>query len=126
MARAYSQDLRERVVGSIHNGSSRRAAAVRFGVSASTAVRLQARFEATGSVATARQGRPPGGGKLDPHRDFLIEQVKLKPDITMPDLAALLAEERSVQVDPSNLSKFLCKQGFSYKKNAAGIGTRTR
>ena len=86
MARSYSQDLRERIVGSIHSGNSRRAAAARFGVSPSTAVRLQACFESTGSVATARQGRPPGGGKLGPHRDFLIEQVELKPDITMPEL----------------------------------------
>ncbi len=127
MARSYSQDLRERrIVGSIHSGSSRRAAAARFGVSPSTAVRLQARFESTGSVATARQGRPPGSGKLGPHRDFLIEQVELKPDITMPELATLLAAERGVQVDPSSLSRFLCKQGFSYKRNTAGIGTRTR
>ncbi len=103
MARSYSQDLRERIVSCIHSGSSRRAAAARFGVSPSTAVRLQARFESTGSVATARQDRPPGGGKLGPHRDFLIEQV-----------------------DPSSLSRFLCKQGFSYKQNTAGIGTRTR
>lgn len=126
MSHAYSQDLRDRIVRCIDDGSSRRAAAARFGVSPSTAVRFQARFDATGSVAAARQGRPPGGGKLGPHRDFLIEQVELKPDITMPELATVLAAERCVQVDPSNLSKFLCKQGFSYKKNAAGLGTRTR
>ena len=47
-------------------------------------------------------------------------------DITMPDLAAWLLAEHGVPVDPSNLSKLLCKAGFSYKKNTAGSGARTR
>jgi transposase len=41
--------------------------------------------------------------------------VKAKPDITMPDLAASLKAQHGVTVDPSNLSKFLCKEGFTYK-----------
>jgi hypothetical protein len=52
--------------------------------------------------------------------------VKAQPDITMPDLAAWLEAAHSITADPSNLSKFLCRHGFTYKKNAAGIGERTR
>jgi transposase len=55
MAKALSADLRERIVGGICDGKSRRAVAAQFGVAPSTAVRLQARFEATGSVR--RRGR---------------------------------------------------------------------
>jgi len=126
MAKALSADLRERIVSCIGEGMSRRAVAARFGVAASTAVRLQARYVSSGSVEPSRQGRPPGSGKLAPHRDFIIEQVASKPDITMPELAAALEEQRGVRADPSNLSKFLCRHGFSYKKNAAGIGARAR
>ena len=126
MAKALSADLRERIVGGISEGKSRRAVAAQFGVAPSTAVRLQARFDATGSLAPSRQGRPAGGGKLAVHRDFIIKQVEMKPDITMPELAALLEADCGVCADPSNLSKFLCRAGFSYKKNTAGIGKRTR
>lgn len=125
MGKALSTDLRERIVADVNGGNTRRGAAARFEVAASTAVRLKARYDETGTVASARIGRPPGSGKLGEHRAFIIGQVEERPDITMPELAALL-DERGVVVDPSNLSKFLCKAGYSYKKNAAGGGERTR
>lgn len=113
------------MVRGIAAGKSRRGVAAQFEVAPSTAVRIQARYAATGSVEPARQGRPKGSGKLGPYRAVLIEKVKAKPDITLPDLAAWLAAEHGLTVDPSNLSKLLCKAGFSYKKNAAGLGERT-
>jgi transposase len=95
-------------------------------VAPSTVGRLFARYRATGSVNPAPQGRERGRGKLGPHRDYVIACVKEKPDITMPELAAMLSAERGVLVDPSNISKLLCAAGFTYKKNAAGVGTRTQ
>lgn len=126
MGLPISNDLRRRLVRGVAGGKARRAVAAQFEVAPSTAVRVLARYAATGSVKPARQGREPGGGKLGPHRDFIIDRVKQKPDITMPELAAILEAERGVKVDPSNISKLLCRAGFSYKKNAAGIGTRTQ
>ena len=125
MGKAVSLDLRVRMVRGIAGGKSRRAVAAQFEVAPSTAVRLQARYAATGSVEPARQGRPRGSGKLGPWRDALVDKVRAMPDITMPDLAAWLEASHGVSVDPSNLSKFLCREGFTYKKNAAGIGERT-
>ena len=110
MGRAVSNDLRVRMVRGIAAGKSRREVAAQFEVAPSTA---------------ARQGRPPGSGKLGPYRDAIVERVKAEPDITMPDLAVWLEADHGVAVDPSNLSKLLCKEGFSYKKNAAGRGERT-
>lgn len=126
MGKGYSLDLRKRVVSRVRNGHSRREAARHFGVSESCAVKLMQRVETTGSPAPARQGRPPGGGKLSPHRDFLIERVRAKSDITMPELAQALMKERGVEVDPASLSRLLRKAGFSYKKSADGLGARTR
>ena len=52
MGRAYSMDLRERVVAAVtHEGLSRRQAAARFGVSDSTAINWLKRVATTGSVA---------------------------------------------------------------------------
>lgn len=126
MGKGYSLDLRKRVVARVRSGHSRREAARHFGVSESCAVKLMQRVETTGSPAPARQGRPPGGGKLAPHRDFLIERVKAKIDITMPELAEALTKERGVEANPASLSRVLCKAGFSYKKSPDGVGARTR
>lgn len=125
MGLPISNDLRRRMVRASARGETCRAVAEKFDVAPSTAGRLFARYLATGSVAPAPQGRERGRGKLGPHRDYLIDRVKQKPDITMPELAAMLSAERGVTVDPSNISKLLCAAGFTYKKNAVGVGTRT-
>lgn len=126
MVQAISNDLRRRMVRGVEGGKSRRSVAAQFEVSPSTAVRVFARYVSTGSVMPARRGREPGKGKLGPHRDFIIARVKQTPDITMPELADLVEAERGVKVDPSNISKLLCAAGFTYKKNSAGVGTRTQ
>jgi transposase len=104
------------MVRGIAAGRSRRAVAAQFEVAPSTAVRVQARFVATGSVDPAKQGRRKGSGKLGPYREAILDKVKAQPDITMPDLAAWLEAAHGVTADPSNLSKLLCRHGFTYKK----------
>lgn len=126
MTHALSADLRRRVTDAISKGQSRRAAAEQFAVSAATAVRWQKRLEETGSSEPDVMGRPKGSGKLGPYRDAIIAKVETQPDITMPDLAGWLVAEHGVTTDPSNLSRLLCRAGFTYKKNAAGSGERTR
>lgn len=126
MGRSYSSDLRERVAGEIEAGQSRRAAARRFGVSASTGVRIAKRKELTGSVEPSRIGRPEGSGKLTLYATDLIGWVEADDDITMPELAAKLEEKHSVTAHPASLSRFLLKQGFTVKKNTAGIRSRSR
>jgi transposase len=126
MGKSVSLDLRLRMVRGIASGKSRRAVAAQFEVAPSTAVRVQARFLVTGSVNPARQRRPKGSGKLGPDRETILDKVKAQPDITMPDLAVWLEATHDVTANPSNLSKFLCRHGFTYKKNAAGVGERTR
>ena len=126
MGRSYSLDLRVRVAGFVEAGHSRRAAARHFGVSNSFAIKLLRRQAQSGSPAPARQGRPPGRGKLVPYQTFLVQMVEAKPDITMPELAARLWQEHGVRAAPAMLSRLLCRRGFTYKKTADGGGVRTR
>ena len=126
MGKSLSVDLRSRVVAAVQAGASRRAAALRFGVSASSAVRLLGRVRATGSVAPAQRGRPAGNGKLEPFKVVLIGWVEATPDITMPELARRLLSEFGVKARPSSLSRVLCKAGWTYKKSPDGAGGRTR
>jgi transposase len=126
MGRSYSLDLRGRVAAFVGAGHSRRAAARHFHVSDSCAIKLLRRQAQSGSPAPARQGRPPGSGKLAACEAFLIRTVEAQPDITMPELAARLQDEHGVQADPATLSRLLGRHGFTYKKTADGGGMRTR
>lgn len=126
MGKGYSSDLRVRIYGEIASGQSRRAAARRFGVSASTGVRLAQRMVATGTLEPSRQGRPPGGGKLAPYSEILIGWVEANGDITMSELAAKLEAECGLTAHPASLSRFLIQAGFTFKKNPSGNRGRSR
>ena len=126
MGKSSSADLRVRIVGEIERGQSCRAAALRFGVAPSTAIRLAQRKAQTGSLAPAKQGRPAGSGRLAAHMDVLTGWVEEQGDITLPELAARLWAERGVKVDTSWLSRVLRGAGFTVKKNSAGERNRSR
>jgi transposase len=126
MTQSLSLDLRVRVAAFVEAGHSCRAAAEHFDVSESFAIKLMQRKRQMGSLAPARQGRPPGRGKLVAYESFLIQIVEAKPAITMPELAARLQEEHGIVAAPAMLSRFLCRRGFSYKKSPDGGGVRTR
>jgi transposase len=95
-------------------------------VSVSCAIKLAQRVATTGSAAPARQGRPPGAGKLAPHLSMLIQWVEAQPDISMSELAAKLAAATETRAHPASLSRALRVAGYRYKKTADGVGMRTR
>ena len=88
---------------------------VRFGVSASCAVKLVQRFERTGSVSPGKRGGSVG--KLAAHKGFLLGQVAAKRDITMPELAAALEAETGTKAAPASLSRLLIRHGLRFKKH---------
>jgi transposase len=117
MAKAYSMDLRERVVAAVEcEGLSRHAAAGRFGVAPSSAIKWVQRHRATGSVAPGQIGghkpRVLRGGL----RDWLLERATR--DFTLRGLVAELAE-RGVKVDYRQVWEFVHAEGLSFKKKRA-------
>src|SRR3954453_14128638 len=58
MTAPLSQDLRERIARFVEAGNSARAAALRFEVSPSAAIKLMQRVRETGSTAPAKIGGP--------------------------------------------------------------------
>ena len=117
MARPYGMDLRERVVAAVEAGESRRAAARRFGVSESVAVKWLQRVARTGSVTPGQMGghRRPA---LEGERDWVLARIAEKPDLTLRALAAELAE-RGVKVGPYAVWSFFRREGMTFKKNSA-------
>ncbi len=121
-----SLDLRERVVAAVAGGVSRHAAAARYSVSVSSAIRWTALAASEGSPAPRKQGRPLGKGPLADHLDLMVAAVEAQPDMTMKELAARLWAERGVSGAEWTLSRLLGRAGFTYKKTADGVGMRTR
>src|SRR6202161_161129 len=124
MPRAYSRDLRERVVAFVDCGHSRRAPAAHFDVSPSFVINLMTAYRARGSLAP----KPVGGrrhAKLDPHRVFILRRVAEKDDISMPELAGELQAASGVKADPASLSRWLIRNGLSFKKKPSGQRMRS-
>jgi putative transposase len=125
MAGAYSQDLRDRVIDAVVvKGMSRRAAANRFGVSDSIAIKWVERFERSGFRTPGKMGghRRP---KLEPHREFLAALRIEKPDITLQALCDRLLVERGVKADTSMMSRFFRREGVTLKKRPSSRASRT-
>lgn len=117
MARAYSNDLRERVAQSVVSGRSVRETAALFGVSVASAVKWSQRLRATGSAAA----RPVGGRRpriLAKEQAWLLARMAEQPDLTMRGLALELREKGYPTVSHNTVWKQLRLAGFSFKKNA--------
>jgi len=120
MAKPYSMDLRERVVTAVEReGMSRHAAAARYGVAVSTAIKWVRRGRTTGSVSPGRMGGHRVG-ILAGHRDWLLERAA--HDFTLRGLVAELAT-RGVKVDYVQVWRFVHAEGLSFKKKRAARRT---
>ena len=117
MPAPLSMDLRRRIVEAVEAGSSIRAAARRFAISPSAAIKLMQRVRATGSPAPERYGghrRPV----LEPDRTDIERLVALKPDLTLAELQDRLQRRCQVTVGLSTLHKTLHRLGLRHKKRA--------
>ena len=123
MARPYSIDLRERVVGSVvEGGLSRRQAAALFGVGVSTVIRWVQQFLQAGSVAPGKMGGHKPKAISGVHHDWLVARCQEK-DFTLRGLVAELAE-RDCKVDYRSVWNFVHAEKLSFKKNRGGQRTR--
>ena len=118
MSRAYSADLRERVLDAVADGASARAAAARFGIGVATAVRWVRRWRDTGSRIAYRQGHPTRS-PLDAHEVFLIALVEAAPDITLDEMCTRLRDERGIEVARVTVWRFFARCSCSFKKRRA-------
>lgn len=116
MPAPISLDLRRRIVQAVEDGSSIRAAARRFAVSPSAAIKLMQRVRATGSAAPDRYGgyrRPV----LAPHEAALRRLVEATPDITLAEIQAELQRRWGVVTAVSTIHYALRRIGLRHKKS---------
>jgi transposase len=125
VARAYSQDLRDRVIEAGLKGRSLRQAARQFAVAASTAIGWVKRLCIEGERGARRQGRRRGS-KLDPHREFLLAQLSDEPDLTIEKMREILLEERGVSASVGTIWAFLDRADRTFKKKSLHASEQDR
>ena len=121
MVRAYSMDLRERVVAAvIDEGMSARGAAARFGISQSSAIKWLKRYRQTGTAAPGQIGGHKPRLLTGDLRDWLLERSK--SEFILRGLVAELAE-RGVKIDYVQVWRFAHAEGLSFKKKRSSRRT---
>src|SRR5262249_39787547 len=122
MPRAYSGDLRERVIEAVeHEGASRREAAERFGISASSGIKWLQRWHEIGSAAAK-----PRGGSISPVEKYaavILGLVAEQPDLTLKESVAELLKRR-IRTSQSALSRFFRRHSITFKKKRASRRAR--
>ena len=124
MPAPYSQDLRERVIGFVALGGSARAAAVRFDVSVSSAIRWAQRWRAEGHA----RPRAMGGdrrSRLGEHRARVLQLVARQPDLTLEEIRGALAAACGITVGLSTVHRFLAVHKLTRKKRPCTQPNRT-
>jgi putative transposase len=112
-------DLRDRVVSAVEQGGlSCHAAAARFGVAVSTAIKWMQRYRRTGSAAPGQMGGHRPRVIVGSHREWLIARCR-GGDFTLRGLVVELAE-RGLKVDYRTVWSFVHAERLSFKKNRAG------
>jgi transposase len=119
MAKSLSIDLRERVVFAVDGGLSRRAAAERFGVAASTAIKWVDQWRRTGSVVPRPRGGDLRSKRIEAYADEVLGLIEGTPDITLEELAVHLDKVHGLRVAPSTVWRLLDRRGLTFKKNRA-------
>ena len=123
MPKAYSEDLRCRVVVDTEKGLSIRAVADKYSVSPSCVSKITCLWRREGSVSP----RKIGGYRRHALRAHAAE-VKGKlledKDIMLAELRDWIEETLGVRVHVSSVDRFIRSLGYSYKKNTEGQRTR--
>jgi transposase len=119
MARPLSQDLRSRVIAVVDCGMSCNAAAERFGIAVSSAVRWVRAWRAEGRATALPQGGDLRSRHIEVYRDVILAAIKAEVDITLVELAELLRREHGASFAPSTVWRFLDRHAMTVKKNGA-------
>ena len=118
--KAYSIDLRERVLKDSDAGMKTQAVAQKYSVSPAWVRRLKQRRRQTGQVAPAQQRHGPRPA-WEPLADCIRVAVRQAPDLTLREYV----EQFALPFSKSALARGLAALGLSRKKSRSGPASRT-
>jgi transposase len=114
--RAYSVDLREKIVAAVRRGMPKAQAARTFGVGATSVKRY---------VKLAEEGKPLSPGKAPGKKSkldgsgmkLLEEDLRVRPAVTYEKRADLLYELVGVRVSKATICRMVRRLGYTRKKD---------
>ncbi len=123
--KAYSKDLRVRVIDAVDRGMRRAEATEQFQVSQRTIKRwLQRRRELGHLAASPRPGRP--ARLMEPLRAGLLPQLEAQPDATLAEHCRQWEQVTGMQVSPATMSRVITGHfGWTRKKSLSGPASGT-
>jgi transposase len=98
---------------------SRRSAAKRFGIAASTAIKWVGQWRRTGDVRPRPQGGDNRSQRIEAHAAEILALVEETPDITLAEIAEYLYDAHGLGVAQSTVWRLLDRHAMSFKKNRA-------
>ena len=116
MAQTLSEDLRSRLIAAVDGGMTRRGAARRFEVGASTAIRWVREWRATGSPRAKPKGGDRRSHKVEAHGAFILAAVEETVDISLVEIAEKLRAEHGASFSSSTLHRFFERRDMTFKK----------
>ena len=115
--KAYSKDLRVRVLDALDRGTPRAEVVRLFGVSSPTITRWRRRRRETGSLAESPRRGPPGPKRAG-LRAGLLPQLQAQPDATLEQHCTWWAQAHGVRVSPATMSRVITRDlGWTRKKS---------
>ena len=124
MGKPLSMDLRVRTLAAIEAGMSCRAAADRFGVAPSTAIRWHEQQREQGHCAPKPQGGDRRSRRIEEHGETVLALYQERRDITLEELREALARA-GLSVAVSTLHRFFERHAITRKKRPATPSSRT-
>ena len=113
--KAYSQDLRQRIVRAVEQGTSRSDVACLFNVSPSTIKRYLRQKREKGDIQPKRiPGRPPT--KRAALQATLHAQLEAYPDATLQEHCEMWEAHGGITVSSSTMSRAIQRFGWTRKK----------
>ena len=115
--RAYSTDLRERIVRVVADGQPLREAARRFGVSVSAVKRYVVRQQETGSLE--RTPIPGGPRKIGREQEAILQaRLQAAPDATVLEHCAWWEEHQGQALSEATMWRAIRRLGWTHTKRA--------
>lgn len=126
MARAYSNDLRRKLLQAYDEGEGTlEELAERFRVSVSWAKKISARRTRTGEIDAPRWRHGPLSRVTEAIAEWMREQIRQQPDMTLRELQERLAESKGVGLSTGRIWWVLRQLALPLKKNRSTPRSKT-
>ncbi len=127
MARAYSNDLRGKILGAYERGRlGLKALAEQFGVSYGYTKKIRRQQLQSGRVERPEQSRYGPVSRVTPEvEEQLRSELRRQPDLTLRELAERLEQSSKLRLGRTCLWRVLERLGLRRKKNRSTPPSRT-